>query len=484
MPCKMSIKETANQDILKDISGKFAKRSFLLITSKLMRVCVQFFILFLYARRLSYEQYGLYQSIWLYVNVLSVFGLFGLPSIILSASNHTIIAWIKENKKSFLITAIILNIVPLIYFYFKTPEYSFMIWLLLLGVTIIQNISIIVEAIAIKREKETLVLVANMIFITGYLLCHVIILFNGYSLPLLLTSIIFIFLLKSIVIILSDKKLLVTENHFTVTDIGKQWFYLGLYDTVSVVGKWLDKWIILLLLSFSQFGIYFNGAYEIPVFGLMITAIGNIMVIELSKKNDNRSATNRMLFINSSLLTASVVFPSFAFLLFYHHDFFTLIFTDKYAASIPIFFITIFILPLRITNYGAALQAYNRNDLIAKAAVIDLIASIILMAILYPILQMKGLALAFVIATYIQTGYYLWQTSKLLQEKITDFFPVKKLLALMALSVMVLGITCWVCASLLYPINMIGGIVICVLLITTLLYIHLKKSNFVFSTKA
>jgi O-antigen/teichoic acid export membrane protein len=476
----MSIKKTIAPDKVQGLSGKkFVKRSFLLIASKLMRVGIQFFILFFYSRKLSYEQYGLYQSIWLYVNILSVFGLFGLPSILLSASNNNIITWIKQHKKNFLVAAFALNTIPLIYFYYKTPGYPITIWLLLITLTIIQNISIVIETLAIKKEKETLVLIANAIFITGYLFSHILIVIYGYSLPILLSAIIFVFLLKSIVL-LFDKNLLQIEKAATTTDVGKQWLYLGIFDTISVASNWLDKWLILLLLSFSQFGIYFNGAYEIPLFSLMITAIGNVMVTELSKYNDNKSEANKMMFTNSSLLLASIAFPSFAFLLFYHHDFFTLLFTAKYAASIPIFFITIFILPIRITNYSVALQAYNRNDLIAKAAVIDLLAVIILMLLLYPVLQMKGLALAVVIATYIQTGYYLWQTSELLQEKISHFFPVKKLLILMVLCVAISGTAYWVFSKLPYPINMVGGIVICILLIAGLLYYQLRKNDLIY----
>jgi O-antigen/teichoic acid export membrane protein len=478
----MSLKNTDVSTMRQGISHKkFASRSFVLIISKLIRVFIQLFILFLYSRKLSYNDYGQYQSIWLYVNIFSVFGLFGLPSVLLSISTSNIISWIKKNKIIFLSTALALNTIPLLYIYIKSPEYNTTIWILLIVLTLTQNISIIAETIAIKKEKEILVLISNIIFITGYLFCHVVILLNGYSLPKLLLAIILIFLIKSIVIIFADKNLLVADIYTPIPNLGKQWFHLGLFDTISVMGKWLDKWIILLFLSFSQFGIYFNGAYEIPLFSLMVTAIGNVMVIESSKNNTNKSDTNKSMFINSSLLIASVAFPSFAFLLFYYHDFFILIFTAKYAASIPIFFITIFIIPIRITNYSATLQAYNRNDLIAKAAAIDLFAAIVLMAILYPLLQMKGLAFSFVLATYIQTGDYLWQTSKVLQEKITDFFPVKKLLILLALSVSVLGCACLIFSKLLYPINMIGGGVICMLLIFLLLYIQLRKNNSIFS---
>jgi O-antigen/teichoic acid export membrane protein len=473
----MSVKNAA-PDIPQDISNKkFAKRSFLLIASKLTGLFGQVLIILLYSRHLSYVEYGLYQSVWLYINIISVFSLFGLPSILLSVSANNIIAWIKQNKTSFYLTAGILNLLPLIYFFFAVKGFAESCKLLLIALIIAQNISIIIEMLAIKKEKENLVLITNIIFTIGYLFCHLFILYAGYSLPLLLATLTIIFVFKASITMYFGGDMFNIESSTTITDLGRQWFYLGLFDTISVIGKWLDKWVILLLLSFSQFAIYFNGAYEIPVFGLMITAVGNIMVIELSKNNDNKLATNRMLFNDSSLLLASIVFPSFAFLLFYHHDFFILIFSHKYMASIPIFFISIFVLPIRITNYSAALQAYNRNDLIAKAALIDLVSAMVLMLILYPILKMKGLAIAFVAATYIQTLYYLWQTSKILQEKVSSFFPIKKLIVVMLLSVVIMGSAYWIFGKLISQTNMVGGIIVCTLLITILLYFQLKKIN-------
>jgi O-antigen/teichoic acid export membrane protein len=472
----MLVKNITTPDTRQYLSNKkFAKRSFLLIASKLTGLFGQILIILLYSRHLSYIDYGLYQSVWLYINVISVFALFGLPSILLSVSANNIIVWIKQNKTSFYLTAGILNLLPLIYFFFAVQGFTDSCKLLLIALVVAQNIAIVVEILAVKKEKENLVLITNIIFITGYLLCHLLILYTSYSLPLLLVTLTIMFILKACITIYFGSNILNSENSTTINNLGRQWFYLGLFDTISVVGKWLDKWVILLLLSFSQFAIYFNGAYEIPVFGLMITAVGNVMVIELSKNNDGKLITNRMLFNNSSLLLASIVFPSFAFLLFYHHDFFILIFSNKYTASLPIFFITIFVLPIRITNYSAALQAYNRNDLIAKAALIDLVSAMILMLILYPILQMKGLAIAFVAATYIQTLYYLWQTSKILQEKISSFFPIQKLIVVMLLSVVIMGSAYWIFSKLIYPVNMVGGIIVCALLIIILLYFQLKK---------
>jgi O-antigen/teichoic acid export membrane protein len=474
----MSAKSRTAQDTQRYLSNKkFAERSFLLIVSKLMRVCIQLFILFLYSRKLSYKDYGLYQSIWLYVNILSVFGLFGLPSIILSSSNNNIISWVKENKKNFLILASILNILPIICIFFEAPEYDTSIWILLILLTLVQNISIIVETIAIKKEKEKLVLISNVIFTVGYCIAHILILFIGYSLSVLLSAIVLIFLLKSIVILYFDKKLLAAKDHISTPIIGKQWAYIGLFDIISIISRSIDKWLILILFSYATFATYYNGSYEIPVFGLMLTAVDSILIVDLAKKNNDIKTKAPELFTNSSLLLAAIVFPCFCFLFFYHQEFFILVFSSKYKEAIPVFLVSIFVLPVRINNFTSVLQVSNRNDLITKGALIDIISTIILMLIFYPILQMRGLALSFVVATYIQCGYYLFKTAQLLDKKTTDLLPIKKLLLFMSFSLIIIGAIKYITISFDFLWIIITGVLSCIAVISILLLYHFKKDT-------
>ena len=268
-----------------------------------------------------------------------------------------------------------------------------------------------------------------------------------------------------------------TENAAPALSTGKQWFYLGLNDVLGIIFKWLDKWVILFFVSVTEFAVYFNGSYEIPIFGLMLSAAGNIMLVELSKANNDGTAKIKSLFENSSLLLAAIVFPSFCFLFFYSTEFFTLIFSAKYAASIPVFIISIFVLPVRITYFTAVLQVYHRSDLIVKGAVLDLLVAIVLMAVLYPLLQMEGLALAFVVSTYVQAGYYLWHTGKIINKKVSYFFPFKKLFMLLVLSAVITGAGYYLFIFLSYPVNMILGIALCVILIAALLFYYTKRAK-------
>ena len=470
----------ASNSVLKSITpelpgNKIFKRSFLLILGKVTRLIVQVFIIIWYSRKLSFTDYGTYQSIWLYVNIVSIFSMFGLPSLILSTSSKNIIIWIRQNKVLFFFWSSLLNFIPLIYILFKVDEYSFAIRILVIMLIIVQNISIITETVAIKKEKEKLILVTNIIFSAGYFIWHLMVLYRGYSLPLLLLGLVFMFIIKSLLMLYYGNKDTVLPTPANTVQMGRQWLYLGVNDVLGVLATWLDKWVILVFLSVSQFAVYFNGAYEIPIFGLMVSAVGNIMIVEFSKKEGNDTKKIKSLFEDSSLLLAAVVFPSFCFLFFYHVEFFTLIFGAKYLASIPVFVISIFILPVRIIYSTTVLQVYHRSDLIVKGALLDLLTAIVLMFILYPILQMRGLVLAFVLSTYVQVGYYLWHTGKLINKKVSYFFPFKRLAAIMLLSVVFTGFGYYLFSNFRNPVSMILGIVLCIILIASFLQNYYKK---------
>jgi O-antigen/teichoic acid export membrane protein len=457
---------------------QFAKRTFLLIASSILRIIAQLVIIILYARVLSNTDYGFYQSVWLYINVISVISLFGLPSLILSTSTKNIKEWLFANRKSFYLYAGLLNLVPFFYLLVIVDNFNLITKLLIILLIIIQNISIVKETICIKNEKEILVFITNIIHAALYFTWHVTVLCSNYSLQLLLTGLVFIFLFKVFVQWHFSKSISKDNNDTASLSITMQWCYLGLYDIAGVVSKWLDKWLILSLVSVSQFAIYFNGSYEIPVFGLMVGAVGNIMLIELSKKGTAITLSIKTLFYKSTSLLAAIVFPTFSFLFFYHADFFTLLFGPKYQGAIPIFLISIFVLPARITNSAAALQVYGRNDLIVKGAILDIITALVLMLILYPFFHLKGIALAFVIATYLQILYYLWHTGKLIGKKITYFFPLRKLSFMMALSFILSGAGYFILNKIIFPFNLITGFIVCLLLIAAFLYKYYTNYKF------
>ncbi len=449
---------------------KFVGNISLLAISSVLKFIVQFAIVILYAKKLSLTDYGIYQFIWMFINFFSVLGLFGLTALMLSATTNDIINWIKAKKKYIIIVAVTFNITTIIYlfafnFYFTNTEKILLLILLLL-----QNISLVAESLAIKNELIKKLVPANLVYLFIYCFIHWYAIYYNYSISILLTGLILATTIKSCIIFYHFNNTKKETN--TPINIGTQWFYLGINDSLGVLAKWIDKWIILAFLPAAQFAIYFNGSYEIPVFLLLLGAVGNISLVEISKNNQIDPVKIKAIFEQSTTLLAAIVFPSFWFLLFYCKDLFQWFFGEKYLLSIPIFKISILILPIRIIYSTAVLQALHKTNLIVKGAAFDFLLAIVFMAILYPIYKMEGLALSFVLSTYIQVAYYMWHTSKLVKQKINFLIPFQKLLYLLLISFGAMASTSFLSSSLPQQAFVIIGGCVCITLIAILLLHH------------
>lgn len=126
-------------------------------------------------------------------------------------------------------------------------------------------------------------------------------------------------------------------------------------------------------------------------------------------------------------MLSSMVFPLFFFLFFFRNEIFSLAFQNKYNASIPIFVISIFVLPIRINNYSVILQCFSQGKKIMWGSLLDISIAITLMVSLYPFMGTQGIALAIVIATYCQAFYYLWHSATTLRIPIIQLLPMQKM---------------------------------------------------------
>jgi O-antigen/teichoic acid export membrane protein len=390
-------------------------------------VLILFLITVIYSRKLSFDEYGKFQSVWMYTNIINVIISFGLTSVILSTNLNFLFSFIKSHRKKLSIFYSFLSIIGLAAFYLFAKNFTNDLKLLLLAFIIIQNASTIAETLLIKRQGEKASFVINFIYSVFFLAWHVYILLSHYSLTNLILGICVISILKFIAMrmIPFQKGLYVVaanEKHFL-----EHWAFLGLNDILGVISKWIDKFFLLYILTASDFAIFFNGSFEIPLFGLLISVMGSFLLIEISK---NISLTSKIiqLYRESFLILSALVFPMFFFLFFFRNELFALVFKNKYDASLPVFVISIFVLPLRINNYSVILQCFSKGKKILLGSILDISIAIILMLILYPLMGMQGIALAIVVATYCQIIFYLFHSAKTLHIPIIQLLPLQKLL--------------------------------------------------------
>ncbi len=397
-----------------------------LFVGRVLPVLILLAITILYSRRLPFEDYGKFQSVWMYSNVVNVIISFGLSAVILSTNSKFLFSFIKKNKKKLVIFYSSLWLSGLTAFFLLAKNFYPSLKILLIFFIVIQNISVIYETILIKNHGEKKSLLINFIYSLLFLCWHLFVLYTGYFLFNLMAGVCILSVLKLIAMILVLVKEELHEKPISENSFLSHWGYLGLNDILGVISKWMDKIFLLYLLTAGDFAIFFNGSFEIPLFGLLISVAGSFLLIEISG-NLGHTDKIKKLFRGSFLSLSSIVFPVFFFLYFFGEDLFSILFKDKYNASLPVFVISIFILPLRISNYSVILQCYSQGKKILWGSLLDILIAVILMLLLYPIMGTRGVALAIVIATYCQTLFYLWNSAKILNTSVTRILPLPQL---------------------------------------------------------
>lgn len=458
------------------LNETFALKAWWLLTSRLIPTLVLFLITLAYSRHLSYTDYAQFQSSWMYSNIISLIISFGAPALILATDYCALHSYIEKNKLSvafFLVSNVVL--VASLFFLIER-ESDFYINALIILIGIMQSFIGVAEALLLKWEKMSKLLVQNTIYALLLLGWLCFFLFYPFDLKQLLIGLVILFALKSVLLVEFHKKPISTELASSLEYIRKQWFFLGIAELIGLASKWIDKIFILYISTPTAFAVYFNGSIEIPMFSMLISAVGALLTVNISKHVSKTHEVARQ-YKEVFYLLSSIVFPLFAFFLFNAADLFFIFFKEKYNASVPIFIATVCMLPVRINNYTVILQCIKKSDHILKGSLLDLFLALFFMLPLYKALGPLGVAISITLATYFQAGYYLYQSKKALGITVLELLPMGYLSGtiLIALVVTALGFYLLLGLPLFWRVG--GAIIVCMTLITTMLYFQLNKKT-------
>src|SRR5690606_10351781 len=107
-------------------------------------------------------------------------------------------------------------------------------------------------------------------------------------------------------------------------------------------------------------------------------------------------------------LLSCIAYPVFFFLFFFRSEFITVVFSEKYVEAIPIFLCSVLILPVRAYSNTTILQNYHQGRIINAGVLLDYIVALAVIYPLYLWLGLAGIALSFVVSTYVQVIFYLY----------------------------------------------------------------------------
>ncbi|MCA8831888.1 polysaccharide biosynthesis C-terminal domain-containing protein [Hymenobacter sp. BT728] len=202
------------------------------------------------------------------------------------------------------------------------------------------------------------------------------------------------------------------------------WVHTALNEVVQILFRWVDKLAISFLLPATLFAFYFNGTIDVPFLPILLGAAGSALLLHFHEPEVSDSQRVELLKATARLL-GRLVFPLFFLLVLFRGELFGVVFTHRYDAAVPLFLLSSLVIPLRAYNFTALLQHKGQGRIITTGAVLDLLVALVLMYPLYHWLGLRGVALAFVISTWLQAGYYLGHTARLLGQPWYQLLPLR-----------------------------------------------------------
>jgi O-antigen/teichoic acid export membrane protein len=203
---------------------------------------------------------------------------------------------------------------------------------------------------------------------------------------------------------------------------------LGLAGVIGNINLLLDKLLIAYRHDPAEFAIYSNGATELPVIGIVSSSIAAVLAPEFVRLFQAARLSELLALWRSSICTtATIIFPLTAAMLLFAPDAVTLLYSEKYLASVPIFRIYLLVLPLRITVHGSLLVAAGHSRPVFLSSVIGLIVASALLGILAPLFGMPGAAAAMVLSVYAVAGMLIFCTAHVVGVTWIELLPWREL---------------------------------------------------------
>ncbi|ANH80754.1 hypothetical protein A8C56_06970 [Niabella ginsenosidivorans] len=392
------------------------------------------------AHNLKIDDYGAYQRFWVQLSVFNIITTWGLHLSLPVFSPEQIIDFmVCINKRQWTIISILTLISGAVFGILQWNQHiHFFVAMIVLMAS---AVAMVFEAILLSLKKFRFVIVVNFLYALSFLAIHLIVLKGGWHLDKLVILLASLLVLKNSITAVFLRKWMAKSGKKDTSEAEYKkhipfFFQMYTYAVLTATAVWLDKFLISLLLKNEETAIYVNGTYDIPFLPLVFTAVGSAALMSLTNTTDYKLVAQTI--YNNGRLLSCIAFPLFFYLFFFSREIIVFLFSEKYLASVGIFLFSILVIPVRANIHTTGLQYLKRGDIINYGALMDIVLAVILMPLLYFWIGLKGIALAFVISTYVQSAYYTYKSSKYLHTPVYKFIPFinwsgKLLLALLVM---------------------------------------------------
>src|SRR5207245_3824786 len=109
----------------------------------------------------------------------------------------------------------------------------------------------------------------------------------------------------------------------------------------------------------TEYAVYAVGCFQLPLFNILADSVGSVMIPRVSQLQHQQKPREIVLLTARAVRKlAAVYFPAYAFLLIMRREFIVGLFTDRYAASIPVFAVNLTLIPLGVLLLVPIMRAH------------------------------------------------------------------------------------------------------------------------------
>lgn len=251
---------------------------------------------------------------------------------------------------------------------------------------------------------------------------------------------------------------------------------LGLASVVSIWGLRLDQAIVSSYFDVSTYAIYTVGAMELPIVGIISSSIYSILLPEISRlMEEGRKDEVLKLWQRTIEKAMLVIMPIFGAAMIMSYPLITTIYTNRYEASVPIFQIYLFLIPVRTISFGLLLRAAGKTKYDFYGSILFIVINFAFAISTINILGIYGPTFSIVFAIYILICYLLLMIKKEIGFRIKDILNLKSFIPIILITMTPIALITIINSSISLMSNINAIIVLFGYLL--LVYILYKKTG-------
>ena len=223
------------------------------------------------------------------------------------------------------------------------------------------------------------------------------------------------------------KQVIDYNSSYSFTVIFKYGMVIGLSQAIGQVSTLLDQNVVASMFTPSEYAIFVNGAVDIPFIALIGSSIASVLLPEFAKKGmNNQEMLDK--WKTGIIYTASFLLPIMTVLFVVAPSYITVVYSQEYIDSVPVFRIYLLKIPTMIATYSTILLAKKANSKILLNTVLSLIVNVILNITFIKFFGIYGAALGSILSLYILSILQIIQISKILEIQWGEVLPFFKIL--------------------------------------------------------